>query len=236
MKMLSLNTAIKALTLAAVCGLLTVPASAATDTTTAAPADHAGPGMRHRGPGGPGFGGRGGPDADDLIGRLDTNKDSKVSLEEFLAPRLDRVDNMFERRDDNNDGVITEGEGRPQRPALAERGKRGEGRGPGGNRPPARPEVDRADVLACIKKAVPGFTPPAGPDGDDETPFEAADTNNDGKLTLAEVTAAETTQAKTQFSKRDTNGDGFITAAEVDAQRAERAKVAAAMRDCMKSQ
>ena len=221
------------------CSLLALPASAAPDKKpTTAPAQHAVPAQRP--PGGPSLpgpaAGRGGANGDKLIERADSNNDGKLSVEEFLAPRLDSLDKMFDRRDANGDGLIAQGEGRRERPAAA--GARGNRTIRGllrGNRP-ARPAPDRAAILACVQQANPAFAPPAGRDANDETRFEAADTNNDGNLSLSEVTAAETAQAKAQFARLDANSDGFITAADIEARQNERAAAVAAMRDCMKKQ
>ncbi|MES2605023.1 MAG: hypothetical protein V4603_08800 [Pseudomonadota bacterium] len=235
MKTLSLKVAIKAITLATVCSLLTLPATAANDDkTTAGPMQQrGGPGMRQRG--GPGQGR--GLDGGDLIERADSNDDGKISVEEFLAPRLERLDDMFERRDANGDGLIAEGEGRGERPAAAgNRGGRGERaqRGGGGGRP-GRPAIDREAVLACMEQANPDFDPPADRD-DDESRFDAADTNGDGSLSLSEVTAAETARAEAQFDKLDADADGFITTADIEANQEQRAEIAAAMRECMQDQ
>lgn len=70
-----------------------------------------------RGPGGPGGQGRG-----DMLRRSDTNKDKKVTLDEFKAFLALEAENQFKRMDTDGDGVITQTD-KPQR---------GPGRGPGG--------------------------------------------------------------------------------------------------------
>lgn len=244
-------------TLTALATFAALPATAATDPSTdTASTKHQGPG-RNRG--GPMAGQKAGPmggmrgereDRGERVENLDTNSDNKISKEEFLAPRLDRIDDMFARRDANGDGLIAEGEGRPQRGEdgdrggdrgmrPGERGARGnEGgdRGQRGGRPP-RPELDRDDILACAQQQVPGFDPPERPDEDAmDDRFADVDTNGDGSLSLSEITAATTAGAEKQFARLDTNGDGFISTAENDARQQDREKVAAAMRDCTKAQ
>lgn len=219
-------------TLTALATFAALPGSAATDPATDS-AMHDGPGRR----GGPMGGMRGDPA--ERLDNLDTNNDDRISKEEFLAPRLDRLDDMFSRRDDNGDGLIAEGEGRPQRADRGDRGGRGDRNGERGQRGGRmqRAEIDRDAVLACVQQQVPGFEPPelAERDGPDDN-FDDADTNGDGSLSLSEVTAATTARAEAQFARLDTNGDGFITSTETTARQDEREAVAAAMRDCTRAQ
>jgi len=223
-------------TLTALATFAALPGTAATDPSTGT-ATQQGPDRFRGGPGGPG-GPRG---AAGRLEQLDTNNDSKISKEEFLAPRLDRLDEMFSRRDDNGDGLIAEGEGRPQRADRGERGERGNsaGRGQRGDRM-ERAEIDRDAMLACIKKQVPDFVPPEAPepplaDGNGRD-FDNADSNGDNNLSLSEVTVSVTANAEAQFARLDTNGDGFITSAETGERQQERTDVAAAMRDCARTQ
>lgn len=225
---------LQTLRVATVTALLTIVSSAVVIPAAYAQ-DAAGPafsGGRHGpGMGGP-RGGRGGPgrgEPEDRVANLDTNSDGKVSLEEFLAPRVDHIDEMFERRDTNGDGLIAEGEGRPERPANAPaRGDRA-GR-------PGRPAIDETALVTCVRKTIPDFDLPERPDADDiEDRFDTVDTNNDGKLSIAEVTAAVQARATAHFSKLDTNSDGFITTAEIDTQQADREAVQDAVRACAKA-
>ena len=220
-------------TLTALASLLALPAAAATDPATdTRPAMH---GRDGRPPMGAPRGMMREPEA--RMERLDTNNDGKISQEEFLAPAIDHLDEMFERRDTNGDGLIAEGEGRPQRPAA-----RGNDDGNRRDRPargerPARPDISRDEVLACVQKQVPDFDLPERPDADDvDDRFAAIDTNGDGKLSLSEVSASVTANAKARFGRMDSNGDGFITTAEIEAMQDARADTAKAMRDCMQKQ
>lgn len=222
-------------TLTALASLLALPAAAATDPATdTKPSMHGREGRQHMGAP------RGmmrGPEPEDRIERLDTNNDGKISQEEFLAPALDHLDEMFERRDTNGDGLIAEGEGRPQRPAARgnDDGNR-RGRPPRGERP-ARPNIDRDAVLACVQQQVPDFDLPERPDGDDvDDRFASIDTNGDGSLSLSEVSASVTANAQARFARQDSNGDGFITTDEIEALQDARAETAKAMRDCMQQQ
>ena len=45
--------------------------------------------------------------------------------------------------------------------------------------------------------------------------FETADTDKDGKISLAEFTAFRTEQLKKNFAKMDANSDGFLTKEEI---------------------
>ena len=161
---------------------------------------------------------------------LDTNNDSKISPEEFLAPRLAHLDGLIARLDKNNDGLISldeihagaaaaEHPARPPHPNL-----------------PARPGQNRAAVIACLKTSNPDFDPPEVPDHEAiGARFDQADTNGDGKLNLAELSAAVTKRAQAQFKRLDLDQDGFLTAADRQAGQAERAALAKAMQACIKA-
>jgi Ca2+-binding EF-hand superfamily protein len=117
------------------------------------------PGGDGRGPGGDerrgdGPGGPGGPDGrrGEMMRRADTNKDQKVSLEEFTNFLHMDAPNQFKRIDSNGDGYITP-EDRPQRGPGGPGGRGpggpdgprpeggpGHGPGPNGNGPPPPPE------------------------------------------------------------------------------------------------
>jgi len=43
----------------------------------------------------------------DFMGRFDTNKDGKVTLDEFTAPQLDGMTQQFRYMDTNKDGKVT---------------------------------------------------------------------------------------------------------------------------------
>jgi hypothetical protein len=67
---------------------------------------------RPGGPGGPGGDGKGRPGPEQIIQRLDTDKDGSVSLEEFKAgPRAkqdpSKAEEMFKKLDTNTDGKIS---------------------------------------------------------------------------------------------------------------------------------
>jgi len=151
--------------------------------TTLAPTASAQPGD---GPGpGPGPGkGRGGPMLPrELMERADKDGNGKVTLAELQAVKPDFTAEQFARHDRNGDGVLSP-EDRPKGPPPGEGpdGKRGPG-GPGG----------------------PGERPGGGPRG-----LRAADANNDGDLTLAEITAKFPDFPKERFAEMDKNGDGVL--------------------------
>jgi len=162
---------------------------------------------------------------------IDSNHDGKISLEEFLAPRLARLDEMLARLDTNGDGLLSEAEVHaaaataPNQPLP-----------PKQRTPPVPPAVDRAAVIACMKSSNPDFDPPEVPDPQAIADrFAKADTNGDGKLSLAELSAAVTARATAQFKRLDQDGDGFITAADRKANQAERAALAQSLRACVKT-
>ncbi len=213
-------------TLTAVCSLFALSASAA-------PPLHAGAGAAR------GQALQGPPRlaamAADRLEELDTNNDDKISLEEFLAPRLDRLNDMITRLDKNSDGLISADEIHPAPPAATtDKLARPDRARP--NRP-GRPPEDREDIIACVQSSNPGFDPPERPDhAAIASRFDAADTNHDGKLSLAELSAEVTARATAQFKRLDKDNDGFLTAADRKAAQAERAALAKAVQACVKAQ
>lgn len=105
------------------------------------------------------------------LASADANNDGNITREEFLA----RPNEMFQRLDANNDGVISTAE-RPQRP---ERDDRGERRGERRDRPD-RPNPD-TDGNGTISRAE--FTAIGAHF------FERLDANNDGRVTQEEAQA-----------------------------------------------
>jgi Ca2+-binding EF-hand superfamily protein len=182
-----------------------------------------------RGPGAAGQ--RGGPPPERFIERHDTNADGRVSESEFVDDRLQNVDDQFEHRDTNGDGVISLEEHEAPR-ALPAR----PGRGP---RPdvadrPARPEIDRDALTACIRKTIADFEPRF--DDELEDIFDNVDKNGDDKLSLAEVSAAVEARARELFDHIDASGDGYITEDEVEAQFQAQLQVRRVTQDCIKAQ
>ena len=207
--------------LTAVCSLLALPA-------TAAPPLHGagrGPALDAPPP-------RPGAMLKERLQDLDTNNDGKISQEEFIAPRLARLDDLIARLDKNNDGVISLDEMHPAAPGAS-------------TDHPARPlrpnrpgssAANREAVIACVKSSNPDFDPPEVPDHEAiASRFDQADTNGDGKLSLAELSAAVTARAIAQFKQLDKDNDGFLTAADRQAGQAERAALAKAVQACVKA-
>lgn len=214
----------------------------------AADSGKAGPDLQQRADGGradvrgrPGRGRPGGA-AEFALERLDANDDGKISREEFLSGRLDRVDELLERLDTNGDGLLAEGEGRDARQGRGGReGRQGRGTGragPGPNGGPGAGEGPmRAALQACVEKAVPAYSAPERPDAEDlQERFAETDSNKDGKLSLSEVTAALSARATQQFARLDSNGDGAISETERTAVAQQRQAAAKAMADCMREQ
>jgi Ca2+-binding EF-hand superfamily protein len=176
------------------------------------------------------------------LANLDGNSDGKISREEFLAGRLDRVDELLERLDANGDGLLAEGEGRGAREARQGRGAREARQGRGGRRAGPGPGAGRGGqgreaVLACVQTALPSYTPPERPDAEDlRERFTDTDSNKDGKLSLTEVTTALSAKATQQFDRLDSNGDGSISETERTAVVQQRQAAAKAMADCLRAQ
>ncbi|MES2626647.1 MAG: hypothetical protein V4628_15280 [Pseudomonadota bacterium] len=173
-----------------------------------------GGGMRGR------FGGRRGPDAERQLGRMDANDDGQVSEDEFVDARLAFIDEMFERRDRDNDGLLSLDENtRPERPDRPNRADRSD-----------RPDLDREEVIACVQETIPDFAPNA--DMDIEDRFEDTDTDGNGSLSLAEVSAVIEERAHEQFALIDADTDGFITDEELDAHHETQLDTRRAVREC----
>ncbi len=139
----------------------------------------------------------------------DTDADGRVSENEFIDERLQRVVAQFERRDTNDDGLISADEqaaprGLRDRPGLRPRRER--------SQPPA---LDRDAVTACILETIPDFEPRF--DGEPEDRFDNADTDGDGMLGLQEVSTAVQAGASARFARIDGDGDGYVTADEAAA-------------------
>jgi Ca2+-binding EF-hand superfamily protein len=176
-------------------------------------------GGRGPGPGGMMGGGRGGfrrgPAFERQLERMDTNEDDQVSEDEFVDFRLARVDDMFERRDRDDDGLISlEENERPDRPDR-----------------PNRPEIDREEVIACVRETIADFAPNA--DMDREERFENVDTDGNGSLSLAEVSTALETRAHEAFAKIDADDSGFITEEELKARNQDLLNVRRVVRACI---
>lgn len=127
-----------------------------------------------------------------LIRLYDQNKDGKISEEEFLSPRQKEYEFYFNLLDANKSGLLEESE-RKWIPNV--------------------PRADaNADVMACIKQSIADYSPV------DDSPvaiLKAADTNNDGKLSLAEVTKAVQGVAHKLFLSVDANGNGAVIESEL---------------------
>jgi Ca2+-binding EF-hand superfamily protein len=166
-----------------------------------------------------------------FIERHDTDADGRVSEAEFVDGRMQHIDALFERRDRNGDGQISldEQDAPRARPARAGRGPRA-----GAVDRPARPEIDRDAVTACVRETIADFDPRF--DDELEDLFERVDSNGDGMLSLAEVSAAIEARAHELFARIDDNGDGYITEDEVEAQFEAQLNVRRVTQACIKEQ
>ena len=125
-----------------------------------------------------------------MLGRFDTNRDSKIGKDEFL----DRVKKEFARADLNNDGRITDDDLPPMM-----RGRdvlKGGGRGMGGQ-------------MGAIGRGGPGMDGMGMMLGR----LLEADANKDGVITLDEVLATATKR----FEQLDRNKDGVVDKADFEA-------------------
>jgi Ca2+-binding EF-hand superfamily protein len=181
-------------------------------------------------------GGRRGPargtPRENFIERHDANADGQVSETEFLEERLQNVDERFERLDRDDNGLISLDE-------HTSRGRRGDGAGRGLRERvnagrPARPEIDRTALTACVQKTVPDFAPRS--DVSLEEMFNAIDTSGDDQLSLAEFGAAQEARRLERFDRIDADASGFVTAAEVAALGEAQSNLRRATQACVKEQ
>ncbi len=190
-----------------------------------------GPRAETRGNPGPGMRGPGARRATALVAsplrfieQRDTDADGRVSEMEFVDEQLVRIDDQFERRDNDGDGRISvdEHEAHPARP--------GPQRGPRRDRP-ERPELDRADVIACARETIADYDPELDRPLDEI--FDAVDTDGDGILSLTEVSIFLEARAHALFARIDENGDGFITESEVAAHFEEQLNLRRVIKACI---
>ncbi|TCM56253.1 EF hand domain-containing protein [Rhizobium sp. PP-F2F-G48] len=127
------------------------------------------------------------------VKKLDTDKDGKVSLAEADAA----ASRVFAAFDADKNGQVTPDEVKAKRDAFkaARAEMRKADKGP-----------ERQELRAKLQDMRPVMLPAMGP-----RMFKRADTDKNGSLSLAEVTAA----ADKRFKARDSNGDGFIDAADL---------------------
>lgn len=188
------------------------------------------PGSARGGRAGPPGGAPAAAQPERFIERHDTDADGRVSAAEFVDDRMQHIDEQIDRRDTNGDGVISLDEHEASRglPMRAGRGPR-----PDADRP-ARPEIDREAVIACVRETIADFEPRF--DDELEDIFEHVDTNGNGKLTLAEVSAAVEARAHDLFARIDDNGDGYIVESEVEAHFEAQLNVRRVTQACIKEQ
>ncbi len=129
-----------------------------------------------------------------MVKRLDTNKDSKISLEEMQAS----VSTVFKTVDADKNGEISRDEIKARREAFRDARKAWrEAKNESG--------ADKDKAMEALKAARPGMLPGLRHKG-----FQRADTDGNGALSLAEVAGL----TETIFKRRDKNADGFIDASD----------------------
>ncbi|UAA39988.1 hypothetical protein KIH87_06455 [Paraneptunicella aestuarii] len=171
---------------------------------------------------GRGHGGHHGANTEFAFSRLDTSGDGNVDSSELTAQALARAENMFNRKDANDDGFLSLEE--------ATTGRRGEA--------PDHSDI-AADIIQCVTdlKAETGNDNIIIPDADlfqsPEDRFSAADTSGDGVLDLTEVQAKATEKATEGFALMDADSDGLVTLEEFTAHREVMHETHNAVRHCI---
>jgi len=173
------------------------------------------PGAEGRPQRGPGHGparhrpGRPGGNPAMLIDRLDTDGDGFVDEYEFVDARLARIDDHFDRRDVDGDGLLSKEEAsRPRRRDHA--------------------PTEREEVIACVRETLADWEGPA----EVEDRFDLIDTDYDGYISLAELSAALEERAYVLFDRIDTNADGLISLEEVAAHQQYQVNLRRVIRAC----
>lgn len=128
-----------------------------------------------------------------LIDRLDTNEDGFVDVDEFLDNRLGRIDEQFDRRDIDGDGLLSEEEARRHPPRDD------------------HDETERELVIQCVRETIADWEGPQ----EVEDRFDAVDLDGDGYIDLVELSIALEERAYELFDRMDSNGDGLISLEEV---------------------
>ncbi len=143
-----------------------------------------------------------------LLKTADTNKDGKVSKEEFAA----RQDALFTEIDANKDGSITPKEMRDFRRAKMEafraanpRPERANAEGMDGKK--GGPEHAERDSKRHEGRKHEGREGGKRPGGRVNAMFSMVDTDGDGQISKAEFTAA----GEKMFTRLDKNNDGVIS-------------------------
>ena len=154
--------------------------------------------------------GRPGGNPEKLIDHLDSNGDSFVDENEFVDGRLAHVDQQFDRKDENGDGLISEEEARRERPDD-------------------RPDIDREAVIKCVRETIADWKGP----GEVEDRFDTVDLDNDGFIDLVELSLALEERAYALFDRIDSNDDGFISLEEVEASQDYQINVRRVIRACI---
>ncbi|MEA3536338.1 EF-hand domain-containing protein [Rhizobium sp. CC-YZS058] len=129
-----------------------------------------------------------------MIRWMDTDKDGKVSLREAE----NHATMAFAAFDTNKDGQVSREEIEARRKAFREARQ--------ALRDARKAGTDVTAARAELMKSRPAMLPGAGSRG-----FARADTDKNGSLSLAEVTA----QVSERFKRRDRNGDGFLEASDL---------------------
>lgn len=130
-----------------------------------------------------------------VIDRLDTNEDGVVDVDEFLDSRLGRIDEQFDRRDIDGDGLLSEEEARRHPPRDD------------------HDETERELIIQCVRETIADWEGPH----DVEDRFDAVDLDGDGYIDLVELSIALEERAYELFDRMDANGDGLISLEEIEA-------------------
>jgi hypothetical protein len=153
----------------------------------------------------------------EMIKRMDTNADGKISKDEVLEGAKKEAEDRFSKMDTNADGQADEAELRAISEKVRDSGRRGE-------------EGMRRPEGGGFRRPPEGGSPgspqggPGGPQGGPGmgmrgmgNPAEAlrnADANKDGAIDKDEFRAMRSKESDEQFSRMDGNADGKITQEE----------------------
>jgi Ca2+-binding EF-hand superfamily protein len=146
--------------------------------------------------------GKGGGSGRDRIREADTNKDGKVTPEEFKVAFPNAESGRFEKLDHNKDGVLTESDAEAR---AAEKKTKEKAESKPAPTPESKTEEKKDTPTGESAAAAPPRT------GFLEQLIKDADADKDGKVSQEELAKAKPGMPDEAFKRMDTNADGYIT-------------------------